>query len=71
MPRMTYNHNEKMETIMSNIIQSELTNEVTKSGVINNALVFYERMIKELEKGNQVAITDDNDKVIKTVIFAF
>jgi len=67
MPRLTVQFPEKTDEILSELAAKD---SVSKTEIIRRALSLYRFLDSEArEKGNKVAIADNNDKIIKEIVF--
>ena len=68
MPRLTVEFNEKVDKILKELAEKDQT---TKADVIRRALALYNYVHKEaIEKNRKLSITDDEDEIIKDIVFS-
>lgn len=66
---MTIRWNEKVEDDLECIIQSKQTSAVTKTEAFKRGVSLFAYIMKEMENGNKVCITnEDNSKILKEII---
>lgn len=67
MPRMTIEFPDQINEILNQLAQKDQT---TKADVLRRALALYNFVHKEaVEKKMKISITDDNDKILKDIVF--
>ena len=67
MARLTVQFPSRTETILSELAAKD---EISKTEVIRRALSLYKFLDREArEKGFKIAIADENDKIIKEIVY--
>ncbi|MDP8207317.1 MAG: ribbon-helix-helix protein, CopG family [Candidatus Electryonea clarkiae] len=66
MARMTVQFPSKTSKILSEMAKKE---EVSKTDIIRRALALYQYLGEEEDQGNNIAVTDKKDKVLKKIVF--
>lgn len=68
MPRLTIEFNDQVNEILEDLADKDQT---TKVDVIRRALALYKYVHKEaIEQKRKLSITDDEDKIIKDIVFS-
>lgn len=67
MPRLTIEFPEQVNEVLKDLAKKD---ETTKVDVLRRALALYNYLHKEaIDKNLKLSITDDQDKVIKEIVF--
>ena len=67
MPRMTIEFPDQINEILNQLAEKDQT---TKADVLRRALALYNFVHKEaVDKNMKLSVTDDNDKILKDIVF--
>lgn len=66
--RMTISISDSMVKAMNKMILNENLNVNTKTEILRNSFIVYKLIVEELEKGNKIAIADNDNHIIKEIV---
>lgn len=66
--RMTISISDSMVKAMNKMILNENLNVNTKTEILRNSFIVYKLIAEELEKGNKIAIADNDNHIIKEIV---